>query len=112
MIASPTINIKAEEEREEDVGQVHIQDGEDCVDLLTLEALTISCEYTDDERIATLVDDIVLSAIDLALVNASVSTSGDVLVAFTASLVHSTIDIGYTNEVVSVSAVVSNYIKL
>ncbi len=44
MIASPTFNIKAEEEREEDVCQVHIQYGADCVDILILEALTISGE--------------------------------------------------------------------
>ncbi len=66
----------------------------------------------DDERISTLVDDAVLSAIDLALANASVSTSGDLLVAFMVSPVSYTIDIGHTIEVVSVSAAVCNCIKV
>jgi hypothetical protein len=103
MISSPVSNIPSEEEREEDVGLVNIQDGEDSADILTLEALTISGECDDDEHIDTPANNVLLSAIDLALDNAVDSTSGDVLVASTASPVSSTIDIAPTDESVSVS---------
>ncbi len=102
-ISSPAFNIISEEEREEDFGLVNIQNGEDSADILTLEALTISGKCDDDEHIDTPANNVLLSAIDLALDNAADSTSGDVLVASTASPVSSTIDIAPTDEAVSVS---------
>ena len=50
LISSPASNIPSEEEREEDVGHVNIQDGEDSVDILTLEALSIGGESSDDDE--------------------------------------------------------------
>ena len=50
MISSPASNILSEEEREEDVGHVNIQDGEDSVDILTLEALSIGGESAHDDN--------------------------------------------------------------